>query len=149
MFGQLIKKFKKLNNLQKVMTVFFFGILSASVFLVYAIIPSSGRIAVEGTMVKVLNTGEGRALAEGDTAVIDYSAFLEDGTEFDGQSSFVFKLNDGSVLEAWSKGVIGMKVGEIRRLTVRPEFAYGERGIPGIVPPNSTVIFEIKLVEIR
>jgi len=78
---------------------------------------------------------------------------LEDGTKFDSSvdrgTPFNFILGIGQVIEGWEKGMEGMKVGEKRKLTIQPEYAYGERGVPGVIPPNATLIFEVELLEIN
>lgn len=61
---------------------------------------------------------------------------------------FSFKLGRGEVIKGWDEGVKGMQVGSERRLTCPPKLAYGNQKIPGI-PPNSTLVFDVKLVEIK
>ncbi|KXK00183.1 MAG: FK506-binding protein [Parcubacteria bacterium OLB19] len=61
---------------------------------------------------------------------------------------FVFKVGQGMVIEGWEQGVVGMKVGGQRILVIPPELGYGEKGI-GPIPPNSTLVFSIELLEIK
>lgn len=61
---------------------------------------------------------------------------------------FYFKLGRGEVIKAWDEGVLGMQVGEERRLTCPPSTAYGSRGAPPDIPGNSTLVFDIKCVSI-
>lgn len=92
----------------------------------------------------------------GDKVSMNYTGRLEDGTVFDSNvdpkfnhvEPFIFNLGAGQVIPGWDKGIVGMKVGEKKTLTILPEDAYGARGIPGVIPPNSTLIFDVELVGI-
>jgi peptidylprolyl isomerase len=95
--------------------------------------------------------GEGAEAEKGDVVEVDYTGTLEDGTEFDsseGRDPIKFTLGVGQVIEGWDKGIVGMKVGGSRTLTIPPELAYGEAGSPPLIPPNSTLIFDVELVSI-
>lgn len=113
--------------------------------------PSGSPIgSYDGAHVRVLTEGEGSIiLKQGDTAVISYAGFLQNGKEFDRQDRFSFVMGDGTVLNAWEVGMAGMKINETRRIEIEPEAAYGKSGVRGLVPPNSKVIFEIKLIGIE
>lgn len=91
---------------------------------------------------------------------VHYAGWLKDdtkpdkkGRKFDSSvdrgKKFTFTLGKGQVIKGWDKGVKGMKIGEKRRLTIPPMLAYGERGIPGVIPPKSTLIFEVERFAIR
>ena len=88
----------------------------------------------------------------GQTAIVHYSGWLEDGTQFDSSRArnkpFSFPVQCGYVIPGWDEGVIGMQVGGVRRLTVPAQLAYGEKGAGGVIPPNATLTFEIELLEI-
>jgi len=92
----------------------------------------------------------------GDTVSMNYTGRLENGTVFDSNvdpkfqhvEPFVFTLGVGQVIPGWDKGIVGMKVGEKKTLTIAPEDAYGANGVPGVIPPNSTLIFDVELVGI-
>jgi len=88
----------------------------------------------------------------GQTALVHYTGWLEDGTKFDSSKDrddpFSFPVQCGYVIPGWDEGVQGMKVGGMRKLTVPPELAYGERGAGGVIPSNATLIFEIELLEL-
>lgn len=98
---------------------------------------------------KVLGTGaEAKA---GDTVTMNYVGMLPDGTVFDASAkhgqAFSFALGTGQVIPGWDKGIVGMKVGGKRELIIPPDMAYGNRDL-GVIPPNSTLIFEVELVKI-
>ena len=87
-----------------------------------------------------------------DKVDVDYTGWLQDGCLFDSTyprgSSAKFWNGVGQVIKGLDEGLIGMKEGEVRRLNIGYEFAYGEEGIPGVIPEKSTLIFEIKLNKI-
>ena len=107
----------------------------------------------EGIQIEVLKEGNGTEAQNEDTVSVHYTGTLEDGTKFDSSldrgTPFSFKLGVGQVIKGWDMGVLGMKVGEKRKLTIPPELAYGDQGAPGAIPPNSTLIFEVELLEIQ
>ncbi|MFT3788942.1 MAG: FKBP-type peptidyl-prolyl cis-trans isomerase [Tepidisphaeraceae bacterium] len=95
------------------------------------------------------------AAKTGDTVTVLYTGKLVDGTVFD--SSFanpdmpraiVVTLGAGRVIKGWEQGLIGMKLGESRKLTIPPDLAYGDKGSPPTVPPNATLNFEVTVVKI-
>tara|TARA_Y100001968_G_scaffold232944_1_gene215783 strand:+ start:6367 stop:6969 length:603 start_codon:yes stop_codon:yes gene_type:complete len=97
-----------------------------------------------------IETGSGSEATAGQTVSVNYRGTLENGKEFDssyGRSPFSFPLGAGQVIKGWDEGVSGMKVGGKRKLIIPPELGYGKRGI-GPIPPNSTLIFEVELLEI-
>lgn len=102
---------------------------------------------------EILKEGSGPEVDFGDEVVVHYVGTLEDGTKFDSSRDrgqpFSFVQGQGAVIQGWEQGVIGMKVGEIRKLYMAPSLGYGERGVPGAIPPNSSLVFEIELLEIN
>lgn len=88
----------------------------------------------------------------GQTAIVHYTGWLEDGTKFDSSKDrddpFSFPVDCGYVIRGWDEGVVGMRIGGLRKLRVPPELAYGERGAGGVIPPNATLIFDIELLEL-
>ncbi len=103
---------------------------------------------------KITDLEEGASLEAqpGDKLTVHYIGQLTNGKIFDSSLdrglAFSFNLGSGSVIKGWDLGLIGMKVGGIRRLEIPAELAYGNRSI-GIIPPNSDLIFEVKLLEVR
>jgi FKBP-type peptidyl-prolyl cis-trans isomerase len=96
--------------------------------------------------------GEGPKVKNGDTVSVNYIGALTDETVFDSSYSrgepFSFTVGAGQVIQGWEQGLIDMQVGGVRRLAIPPQLAYGEGGVPGAIPPNATLIFEIELLEI-
>jgi len=112
------------------------------------------KICSKGDLKKqILTEGEGKRVYNGDTAVVHYVGTLEDGTKFDSSldrnETFSFILGAGQVIQGWEQGVLGMQVGEERILTIAPSLGYGEAGAGEIIPPNATLIFVVKLMEIK
>jgi len=106
-----------------------------------------------GLTLEDIRIGDGAlCTGRGQTAIVHYTGWLEDGTKFDSSRDrddpFSFPVACGYVIPGWDEGVQGMKVGGLRKLTVPSALAYGERGAGGVIPPNATLVFEIELLEI-
>ncbi len=114
-----------------------------------------GMITTEsGLQYEVLASGDGPSPSAGDTAVVHYTGWLTDGTKFDSSvdrgQPFEFGVGQGNVIQGWDEGVALMKVGDKWKFTIPPDLAYGERGIGGgLIPPNSTLVFEVELLDIK
>ena len=106
----------------------------------------------EGLKVEDLITGTGEEATNGDLVTAHYLGTLQDGTKFDSSydrgQPFQFLLGAGQVIQGWDLGVLGMKVGGKRKLTISPDLAYGSTGAGNKIPPNATLFFEIELVDI-
>jgi FKBP-type peptidyl-prolyl cis-trans isomerase len=105
-----------------------------------------------GVKYETLKEGTGAELKPGQRAAIHYEGKLETGEVFDssrGKSPFMVTFGQKSVIDGWEQAIPGMKVGEIRKLTIPPALAYGTVGHPPKIPANATLIFEVELVEIQ
>lgn len=105
-----------------------------------------------GLKYKVLKEGTGVTPAKGDRIVVHYTGTLEDGTKFDSSvdrgKPFEFNVGMGKVIKGWDEGLLMMKEGGKRILVIPPDLAYGSRKMANI-PPNSTLIFEVELLEVK
>jgi FKBP-type peptidyl-prolyl cis-trans isomerase len=97
--------------------------------------------------------GKGKEAENGMKATVNYEGFLEDGTKFDSsldrKKPFEFVLGRGDVIKGWDMGVLGMKEGGKRKLTIPSDLGYGENGSPPTIPPNATLIFEVELLKVE
>ncbi|CAJ1072729.1 peptidyl-prolyl cis-trans isomerase FKBP1A-like [Xyrichtys novacula] len=106
-----------------------------------------------GVEVETLVPGDGRTFPQrGQTVTVHYVGTLTNGKKFDSSRDrtepFQFKIGCGEVIKGWDEGVARMSVGEKARLTCSPDYAYGSRGFPPIIPGNSTLIFEVELLSV-
>ena len=102
-------------------------------------------------IIEEISEGTGRMAETGNTISVNYEGFLTDGSKFDSSLErgvpFEFILGTGSVIEGWDKGISGMKEGGVRKLVIPSNLAYGENEV-GPIPPNSTLIFVVELIEV-
>jgi FKBP-type peptidyl-prolyl cis-trans isomerase FkpA len=112
-----------------------------------------GKSTASGVQYWDLKPGAGAAAESGKTVTIHYVGFLTDGKKFDSSVDrnrpFSFSLGEGTVIKGWDEGIAGMKVGGKRQLKVPPAAAYGSEGKGGVVPPNSTLTFDVQLLEVK
>lgn len=105
-----------------------------------------------GLQTEILKEGEGDVATTGDQISVHYIGTLTDGTPFDSSrdrgTPFTLTLGTGSVIKGWEEGLVGMKVGELRRLTIPAELGYGDRAV-STIPANSTLIFEVELLSVQ
>jgi len=99
-----------------------------------------------------LKIGTGAEAKAGQDVKVHYVGTLTNGSKFDSSrdrgEGFEFSRGAGEVIKGWDQGVAGMKVGGMRKLTIPPELGYGARGFPPVIPANSTLIFEVELLEV-
>ena len=122
--------------------------------------PASGPTKVSGEGTKTtsglqywdIKPGTGEEAKSGSKVKVHYTGWLTSGKKFDssvGSAPYDFTLGQGEVIKGWDEGVAGMKVGGKRQLRIPPELAYGEDGHPPQIPPNSTLIFDVRLVAVK
>ena len=106
-----------------------------------------------GLKMQDLKVGDGASPQPGQTITVHYIGWLENGKEFNnsysGGTPIDFKIGTGNVIKGWDEGLMTMKVGGKRKLTIPSDLAYGARGRPPAIPPNSNLIFEIELLGIK
>lgn len=95
--------------------------------------------------------GKGTPAKNGDMVLVNYVGKLTDGHEFDRSKGkpFSLKLGSGMVIKGWDLGLVGMKPGQKRTLTIPPSLAYGPGGRPPVIPPNATLVFDVEMVDVK
>ena len=110
-------------------------------------------VTMDKSSIEEIKEGTGNEALRGKRVTVHYEGSFESGEVFDSSIErgvpFTFNLGEGEVIQGWDLGVTGMKVGGKRKLTIPPELAYGDRGVPGAIPPNSTLIFEVELLKVE
>ena len=123
--------------------------------------PAAGgptKVTGEGTKIPSglqywdIKVGTGPEAQKGQKVKVHYTGWLTNGKKFDsslGGKPFDLRLGAGDVIKGWDEGIPGMKVGGKRQLRIPPDSAYGAKGYPGVIPPYSTLIFDVQLVAIQ
>ena len=107
--------------------------------------------AADGLQVGDIVAGSGPMPSAGQTLTVQYTGWLQDGTQFDssrtaGRKPFQFLLGQGQVIKAWDESFATMHVGGVRRLVAPPALAYGAAGSPPVIPANATLTFDVELL---
>ncbi|EPQ31536.1 uncharacterized protein PFL1_00869 [Pseudozyma flocculosa PF-1] len=109
-----------------------------------------------GVEVQRIAPGDGKTFPKpGDRVTIHYvGTLLDGGSEFDssrkpGRGPFQTQIGVGQVIKGWDEGVPQLSVGEKAKLICTPDYAYGARGFPPVIPPNSTLVFEVELLKVN
>jgi FKBP-type peptidyl-prolyl cis-trans isomerase FkpA len=99
--------------------------------------------------------GTGATATPGRSITVSYTGWLYDptrteskGTQFDSSTFYQFQLGVGGVIRGWDQGIVGLRAGGMRRLTIPPDLAYGSSG-RGTIPPNATLVFDIMLLAVN
>jgi FKBP-type peptidyl-prolyl cis-trans isomerase len=105
-----------------------------------------------GLQIEMLKEGAGANATGGKQVTVHYVGTLLSGQKFDSSrdrgEGFSFRLGAGRVIKGWDEGVAGMRIGEMRRLTIPADLAYGARGFPPLIPANATLVFEVELLSV-
>jgi FKBP-type peptidyl-prolyl cis-trans isomerase FkpA len=134
------------------------NLLRFSMILV-SLIMTGQAYAVSFSKIDVLE-GKGAEAMTGNTVNVHYTGWLFDkaaadnkGKKFDSSrdrpGNFAFPLGKGRVIKGWDKGVKGMRVGGKRTLIIPPSLGYGARGAGSVIPPNSALVFDVELIDVR
>jgi len=133
-------------QIKKSLNFYFRSLLLTIVMTAFAFSTAAGELQVD-----IITVGNGEPADNGMQISVHYEGRLSDGTVFDSSRQrglpFSFILGNGQVIKGWESGILGMKVGEKRVLTIPPELAYGVRGAGSAIPPNATLVFDIEMVE--
>lgn len=114
--------------------------------------PGETKTTAHGIVYETIHEGTGPELKPGQTLRAHYEGKLKTGEVFDTTKTrkqpMLFTLTEADLIKGWVEGLPGMRVGEIRRMTVPPEMGYGKEGRAPAVPPNATLVFEVELIDI-
>ena len=128
-------------------------IITLAILLITVSCSKEKQTMSNGLVIEDIKIGEGQEVEKFNIVTVNYTGLLEDGTKFDsslnpGSTPYRFTVGAAQVIKGWDEGLIGMKVGGKRKLTIPPELGYGSRD-NGPIPANSTLIFEIDLLGIE
>ena len=114
--------------------------------------PTNPPVQVKELQIIEVNEGTGSAVKNDDTVEVNYVGAFIDGKKFDSSydrnEPFVFKVGANQVISGWERGILGMKIGGVRRMVIPSDLAYGATG-NGPIPPNTPLLFEIELISIK
>ena len=128
-------------------------IITFAVMLIAVSCSKEKQTMSNGLVIEDLKIGDGQEVEKFNIVTVNYTGLSENGTKFDsslnpGRTPFRFTVGAGQVIKGWDEGLMGMKIGGKRKLTIPPELGYGSRD-NGPIPANSTLIFEIDLLTIE
>ena len=143
---------QKLNHKKTILVIVASVVVVAGIFFAVKGGLGGKMTIVPGLEAEILTKSDGKAVQKGQLAKVHYTGWLTDGTKFDSSKDrnepFEFRVGDRQVIRGWDLGVEGMKVGELRKLTIASDLGYGERGAGNVIPPGSTLVFEVELLGI-
>lgn len=112
-----------------------------------------GAQEVKDLVVKDVKVGTGKEAKDGNTVTVHYTGTLTNGKKFDSSKDrkqpFSFQLGRGEVIKGWDRGVKGMKIGGIRKLTIPSHLGYGDRGAGADIPGGATLLFDVELLNVE
>ena len=115
-------------------------------------VTGDGITTASGLKYWEIKVGTGEVAKDGDHVKVHYTGWLTSGKKFDSSvdahQPFELTLGKGEVIKGWDEGIAGMKVGGKRQLKIPPDLAYGEKGYPGVIPANATLIFDVQLLAV-
>ena len=137
-----------MNSIYKIVIIFVIFIISCG--------SNEGNMQKleNGLLIEDIVVGVGNEAKDHNKVVVNYTGTLENGSIFDsslkpGSDPFTFTLGVGSVIKGWDQGGKGMKVGGKRKLVIPPELGYGDKGAGNVIPPTTTLYFEVELLEVE
>lgn len=111
------------------------------------------QTTASGLQYEDIQVGTGGSPRKGNQVVVHYTGTLTDGKKFDSSRDrgkpFSFTIGVGQVIPGWDEGVMSMKEGGRRTLTIPSKLGYGAQGVPGVIPPNATLVFDVELIEAK
>lgn len=121
-----------------------------SILLGFLLVSTS--LFADELLIQDTKQGLGREAIRGTTVVVHYTGKLTNGKVFDSSldrgEPFSFQLGQGQVIQGWERGIVGMKEGGKRKLTIPPQYGYGARAV-GPIPANSTLVFDVELIKVK
>lgn len=122
--------------------------------IVLAVLGCLVIFANAGVDIEVLKKGDGKTFPQaGDRVSVHYTGKLTSGQKFDSSldrnQPFTFQIGAGQVIRGWDEGVAKLSKGEKARLTISPDYAYGDSGVGGVIPPKATLVFDVELLTIN
>jgi FKBP-type peptidyl-prolyl cis-trans isomerase len=116
-------------------------------------VEGKGHSTSSGLQYWDIKVGTGPEATAGKTVSVHYTGWLTNGKKFDSSLDsgrpFNFELGAGRVIKGWDEGVAGMKVGGKRQLRIPSDLAYGPKGVPNVIPPNSILVFDVELLGVK
>ncbi|MGV3666237.1 MAG: FKBP-type peptidyl-prolyl cis-trans isomerase [Leptospira bouyouniensis] len=121
-------------------------------FLTLSFLMFVTSVFADELLIQDTKQGLGKEAIRGTTVVVHYTGKLTNGKVFDSSvdrgEPFSFQLGQGQVIQGWERGIVGMKEGGKRKLTIPPKYGYGERAV-GPIPANSTLVFDVELIKVK